>query len=75
MQFERPLDRLRRGELDKFFGQEQRRLAPYTQGLERGALVAWVWDQTGDGVFEDAVLAIYRGCKTHFQALRPGGPA
>jgi hypothetical protein len=47
VQFERPLDRLRRGELDKFFGQEQRRLAPYTQGLERGALVAWVWDQTG----------------------------
>jgi hypothetical protein len=71
IRFEQPLDRLRQDELDDFFRNEQDRLAAAVVGLERRALVDWVWAKTA-GRFEPTVDTIYRACKTKFKALRDG---
>ncbi len=73
IRFEQPLDRLRQDELDDFFRNEQGRLAAAVVGLERRALVDWVWAETA-GRFEPTVKTIYRACKTGFHALRNGDP-
>jgi len=73
VRFEQPLDRLRQDELDDFFRNEEGRLAAAVVGLERRALVDWVWARTA-GRFEPTVDTIYRAYKTGFQALRNGDP-